>query len=29
MTEMDSKTDHIAVTEESDIDETILIYLRK
>ena len=29
LTEMDSKTDHLAVTEEANIDEDIPIDLRK
>ena len=28
-TEMDSKTDHLAVTEEANVDEAIPINLRK
>ena len=27
--EMDSKTDNFAVTEEAEVDETIPIYLKK
>ena len=27
--EMDSKTDNLAVTEEADVDEAISIYLKK
>ena len=29
LTEMDSKTDHLAVTEEENVDEAVPIYLRK
>ena len=29
LTEMDSKTDHLVVTEEANVDEAIPIYLRK
>ena len=29
LSEMDSKTDHLAVTEETNVDESIPIYLKK
>ena len=29
LTEMDSKTDHLEVTEEASVNEAIPIYLRK
>ena len=29
LSEMDSKTDNLAVTEEADVDESIPIYIKK
>ena len=29
LSEMDSETDHLAVTEETNVDESIPIYLKK
>ena len=29
LTEMDSKNDHLAVTEEANVDKSIPIYIRK